>query len=246
MESDPRGEKPTDNSEQRIDVGIKGKITLTMEDKTGGEKHEKETSNPTNPAEKKAWYRRFGSWIRNDPNAFIVMMATVVIALFTAEVWCIAEQQASDARAVQRAFVFLDKFEVARQLNSAGEVVGFIFSSTWKNSGVTPTKNLIMHFNSGYPPDKADDLSDKAPCDPIHLVLGPQATASGLPLYVPVEVVATAISAPPTGFTRFWGWASYWDVFGKKHISKYCYAVVGALGDIRSRAQPPSISFVRL
>jgi len=39
------------------------------------------------------WYRRFWHWIRKDLNAFLVMLATIAMAIFTAELYCVSNRQ---------------------------------------------------------------------------------------------------------------------------------------------------------
>jgi len=249
MKSDPHGKQQTGNPEQRIDVGIEGKIILAVEQKAGSEEREKETPNPAEPPQKVACYRRLGRWMGNDPNAFTAMMATVIIAIFRAGVWRIAQQQTSDARAVQRAFVFPVGAKIIttgpKLVGKAEEVIAgapsgikiadALLEVQFENNGDTPARELRITGNSclrdGYLPD---DFSYPIKKD-ASVMVAPPKSHWGIRILTDAKKVAqflppASADVPmpiPKKLLFVWGIATYDDVFGDSHVSQFCYRYNG-------------------
>jgi hypothetical protein len=91
-------------------------------------------------------------------------LATIVIAIFTYYLWKTTKDNLAHNRKTQRAFVFLDGFEV--ELHTADKtdtnvsflpekyksnpglwMTRFAILPRWKNSGSTPTKNMTVQVN---------------------------------------------------------------------------------------------------
>jgi hypothetical protein len=127
---------------------------------------------------------------------------------------------------VQRAFVFMDSFEV--------EVINdtLVIMPKWKNSGNTPTRmmrNWVSYslFETTPPagfayPDLGEDgevVANSAETAPLVFV-GPQASRYAHFLRLPTSLAETVRTGKKRLFV--WGWTRYEDVFGVKHLSRFC------------------------
>ena len=121
-----------------------------------------------------------------------VAMFTMVLALSTIGLWIVTFIAARNARRglteIERAFVFMDRFNIAVQLDINTKLHrSWSFTPVWKNSGTTPTKRMYCHvsinvFDEDIPPNYLfPDLWDegKSPSNPIVLI-GPKGEASVL------------------------------------------------------------------
>jgi hypothetical protein len=143
-----------------------------------------------------------------------------------------AQQSADTARAAlvnaQRAFVFVASFE-ANQLG--GDF--FTVAANWKNSGTTPTKNLIIYSFWKYFPEgllkdyRFPDLSEDGkelvgPAPPFSSLIGPQGNVSGRLFPIPMAIIKAI--GDGKGAIYLWGRAEYNDIFPNtpRHITKYC------------------------
>src|SRR5579859_874670 len=130
---------------------------------------------------------------------------------------------------LQRAFVFIDLFE------QHALPTKFIVIPRWKNSGTTPTRYMTNWVNwapfDGRPPDDfdfpdLDSTGNRVANDHqsrIQSFVGPQSTTYAQPLAISPEAFAAAREGKKT--ILVWGWARYEDMFGSKHVTKFCNEV---------------------
>ena len=91
----------------------------------------------------------FGIWMASHPNetaAGVTALATAVIGWFTIILTRIGRRQAADNRALQRAFVFVNKFHMDI-VPQDGQPTWWI-SVDWFNGGNTETKNFFNRINA--------------------------------------------------------------------------------------------------
>ncbi len=157
-----------------------------------------------------------------------------------------AKAQESQLR-VQRAYVFIDLFEV----NTLSSHV--VVLPKWRNSGSTPTRFMTNWVNwkpfAQEPPQDYDfpdldgagnPVSDKDK-KVVPSFVGPQATTFAEPLYIPAAVFADARDGKVSIF--IWGWTKYEDIFGTPHITKFCNKMRIVLLDSDGKLKSNVISF---
>ena len=160
---------------------------------------------------------------------FIIAIFTVVLALATIELKKLGEQQANSNITQLRAYVFLDKEQIAENLRVAvGEVPGGMFQFT--NFGLTPANNLVVQISSGVGPwPLAEDTKLPLPAQ----TKGTQVAPPGAVTFWPLEPQGRPVPAEDfeqikAGKLRFyvWGRATYTDVFGRNRFTNFCLGVV--------------------
>jgi len=180
---------------------------------------------------------------------------TFFLFVFTAALWWVtlqlsrdakktSDRQAEELRKIERAFVFIDGFNV--ELTTAADskspvelesetykscpelfITRFAIQPRWKNSGNTPTKNMSIRVNWGgpegtIPPEYVyRDMPQK-------VFLAPNSTELGELVEIPsvralVDYGLTYRGDEPMVF--IWGRADYEDIFGKPHFIEWCYRI---------------------
>ena len=180
---------------------------------------------------------------------------TFLLFVFTAALWWVtlqlsrdakkaSDRQAEELRKIERAFIFLDGFNVElttaedtdaasrsvpeRYVSDPGLVITrFAIQPRWKNSGNTPTRNMTVRVNwrgieGPIPPDYVyRDNSQK-------VFLAPNAIESGEFIEIPgmqslIDYGMFTAGAEPMAF--IWGRADYEDIFGRPHFVEWCYRI---------------------
>jgi hypothetical protein len=160
---------------------------------------------------------------------FVIAIFTVILALATIELKKLGEQQANSSITQLRAYVFLDKDQIAENLRVAvGEVPAGMFR--FNNFGLTPANNLLVHINSGVGPWP---LPENAKLPLPTQTKGTQVAPPGAVTLWPLEPQGRPVPAEDFeeikgGNAHFyvWGRATYTDVFGKDRFTNFCLAVV--------------------
>jgi hypothetical protein len=136
--------------------------------------------------------------------------------------------------ATQRAFIYLNKFDIAGVPNPADSTRGigsWRIAFTWSNGGDTPTKYMKQRvfsklFHGPMPATfKLYDSKDKA----YEMYVGAKADNRGSPIDIPAPDM-DAVRAH-TGRLYLWGWATYYDVFPgtKMHQTRFCSEITDFL-----------------
>lgn len=196
----------------------------------------------------KSWYQRAYAWadrwfwkFMDDPNAFFA----AAVAFFTLVLLFISRQQNQITRdamiAGERAFVFPMEIHPVWEQNTQTGEYWWRFRPTWKNSGDTPTRDMIMHsecelrtaplplgFNFDYPTTE----TGKALLPPTTHAwggIGPRFPANAIS---PDDILDIQQGRK---LLCFWGWARYHDVFPgtPEHITRFCWYIL-ATGDPRA------------
>ncbi len=131
----------------------------------------------------------------------------------------------------QRAFVYMDGFDVFPIKDASEKVTGYTFYARWENTGNTPAYHFI-HFEDNnwfsmpiylFPeyslPAAPPGVLEKVKQFPG--VIAPHATLNGRPATRTLLEMQAVDKVPPLYF-YFWGWATYNDSFQCPHRSEYC------------------------
>lgn len=168
--------------------------------------------------------RIFGFEVRVTDLALVVFNGLLVAVTWL--LWRSGERARLGQQFAQRAAVFLDGFETNPM---EGEVVIF---PRWKNTGTTATKRAENYINwksfPGEPPadysfPALDAVGNPLPADSqpsIPMFIGAQATQLAHPLRIQFRLLEAAARREVRIFS--WGWIRYTDVFGEKHITRFC------------------------
>lgn len=117
-----------------------------------------------------------------------------------------------------RAYVFLENFQFIAQGHNKDLVESWRIAPIWKNSGTTPTRNMINYVNwQSFPSGEPDDIEFidlppiGQPVEHAKLVIGPSLSITG---QAPIIGVQEMEKMKELGGRIFiWGWAEYDDVF---------------------------------
>jgi hypothetical protein len=176
-----------------------------------------------------------------------LVVATLVVAAATVGLWLYAGRQAADMEKsiaaaedsaktardalvkTQRAFVYIATFEYAGLGSDAA------ITPVWRNSGTTPTRSMRNYTNwksfNGEPPasfgfpdqDKdGNSVTDSGPFTQPAFI-GPGETMAAQSMVIPLDLLNAAAAGRMRIFV--WGWSKYQDVFGTKHILRFCNEV---------------------
>lgn len=149
---------------------------------------------------------------------FLLFICTGILA------W-IAYRQYRTTVSSQRAFVFVDNIVYPNPVD-----INFIndfwrINVIWKNSGLTPTKNLMGNINWRSFKNKIFndfDFPDAVDHKPLYACIGPKAIIHSDYVDIPITYF--------DGQNRvyIWGWVDYNDVFDKKsrHRTEFCYEII--------------------
>jgi hypothetical protein len=201
-----------------------------------------------NPISLDSFYERLRVMSRKvftDP----VALFTVVLAASTILLWKETKRLAEGAEEqhaiVNRAFVYLDGFNIElstlAQANHDGEiserykhrapdlhVTRLAVQPRWKNSGNTPTKNLTIRVNWKPPGGELDEDHYVFVGHEHKMFLGPSGIEGSQFIEMGNEI-NDLIDDGKGGFQGpvpklfVWGRADYEDVFGKHHFTQWCY-----------------------
>ena len=128
----------------------------------------------------------------------------------------------------QRAFVYPKSINKecfgARRAKVASEIVEWVFTPEWENSGNTPTKRGLSHvswkrFPKGSGPETIQ-FGDQWPAagnrELSRIFVAPKSSVPGLPVSISVHDLR---SGDPC---FVWGWIEYDDIFDQRHRSEFC------------------------
>jgi hypothetical protein len=138
---------------------------------------------------------------------------------------------------VQRAFVFINNFDVTRLTGSAGKLNGKMrVAFQWENGGNTGTKDMVTHSSIEWfaqPIDEHFSFPDYPENSaPLKIFVGPKSMTRSFPIVIsPKDLLSVQHH---TGHIYFWGWARYNDVFPKtaRHVTRFCYELTDVIGDV--------------
>lgn len=171
----------------------------------------------------------------------LIFVAGALYTVFAALQWCAMRESNELNRgaltSVQRAFVYLEGFDVAPNIGSDGVIVGIRITPRWKNSGATRTVDAFAwsNFYWGCPPAGFDypDYDDAGHVIPTkagrQVFVPPQTTSKMTPHKLDM---ATLREIRNKGLEyRLYGWIKYRDVFSgtRMHTTRYCYSVAEIL-----------------
>jgi hypothetical protein len=158
-----------------------------------------------------------------------------VLALFAGVLaYWIGKKQVTAVRdamvSTQRAFVFCQRITsdwVAEK--ETEQLVAWIFTPIWKNSGTTPTKaakatiNTWVGVHAG--PLPADFQFPDYSKPPGQTMIGPGAEMHGSSLHIPIETLQKMRAGE--GHAYIWGWFEYNDIFRKtlRHRTEFCMEI---------------------
>ena len=181
-------------------------------------------------------FRRFGDFL-NSYGAAITALATLIIAIFTIVLASTTRRQARLTReamiANKRAFVFAVDLRPFYELDKETNLCSWRFRPVLRNSGDTPTKNMVSHtgyalrdaplpngFNFNYPTNK----TAKGLIAPDFAVLGSQAPDPPDPAITTQDILDIQAGCK---YLYLWGWIRYYDVFPNtnQHVSRFCWLI---------------------
>jgi hypothetical protein len=140
---------------------------------------------------------------------------------------------------VQRAFISTASVDGIRNFASNNELESLQISITMKNSGTTPTKWAVMHFNFEpglHPMPNNFDFTDKWSGTShvnVRTVVGAEGTLITSPMIIEAPFVKAVTEGKGTVVIYFWGWVRYRDIFPNtlEHLSEYCFELTGFNGN---------------
>jgi hypothetical protein len=138
----------------------------------------------------------------------------------------------------ERAFVFALDVSPFWEINATTGAYDWRFRPVWKNSGDTPTRNMIMHTSCmiqttplppGFNFDDPDAQTGRGLIPPNTQTLGGVAPTPPAPAITPQDILDVRNG---TKFIFLWGWARYFDVFPgtEQHITRFCW-LIDPVGD---------------
>jgi len=128
-----------------------------------------------------------------------------------------------------RAFIFCERINshwVAKK--ETEEIIEWVFTPIWRNSGKTPTKTAVSCINTWVGVDAGElpadfDFPDYGP--PSHIMIGPTAMMEGSSLRIPIETLQKLRAGEAHAY--MWGWIDYTDIFAKtpRHRAEFCMEI---------------------
>jgi hypothetical protein len=171
---------------------------------------------------------------------------TALLAYFSYLLYQVSRTADETQRAIQRAFVYPAPVTVVRIFNPTSHRIDsmqFIFG--WRNSGVTPTKHMSSHVSWQQGPlprtfNYPDIWNNGEPHVATLTFICPKGETSMAPVPVPLSIIQ---QLQYQTYIYFWGWAKYQDVFPRSanHITKFCYELIGFLGNPFSAGPSESV-----
>jgi hypothetical protein len=167
----------------------------------------------------------------------ITAAATAAIAVFTIVLVAVTNRQAKLTKealiADKQAFVFAEGIFSNWEVGGQPGLYNWRFRPIWRNSGDTPTRNLVIQTNCelrNSPLPLGFNFSSSTPTGGG--LLGPGATANGgmAPAMPGAAITPQDIKDVQNGtkFLYLWGSARYHDVFPKtpQHVTRFCWAII--------------------
>jgi hypothetical protein len=115
----------------------------------------------------------------------------------------------------ERAFVFCERIQPHwHEKKETEEIIEWIFTPIWRNSGKTPTTRATSNINNwigiavGERPENFD-FPDYG--DPGRTMIGPNATMHGASLRIPIDTLQKMRADEAHAY--IWGWIDYGDIF---------------------------------
>ena len=164
--------------------------------------------------------------------ASVTAIGTVAIAAFTIVLALVTNRQARLTKkafiTTAQAFIFLEDFDprfaTQRSVGRLTALRDFVVKPRWKNSGETPTKDLLIDVNwEIIHGDIPDGFNYPYTANPLRTLIGPKANEWSDPIRVPDEKINAALN--DQGRFYIWGRATYRDIFEQKHCTQFCYRV---------------------
>lgn len=154
------------------------------------------------------------------------METSIAIAIEAADAANRSAQIAEDALiSGQRAFVFVDTIVYPNPLDHNFINNFWRINVIWKNSGLTPTRNLMSNINWGSFINKIPndfDFPDAVDREPLCTCIGPKAIIHSDYVDIPVTFFNGQ------NHVYVWGWVDYNDVFDEtpRHRTEFCYEII--------------------
>jgi hypothetical protein len=147
----------------------------------------------------------------------------------------------------ERAFVFPMGYRSFYEPYGTTGLYSWRFRPVWRNSGDTPTRNMIMHtrciLRNDALPTEFDFDAEPQPTGTALLAPNSEALGGVVPPYPDLAISPQDLAAVMSGqkFLYIWGWAQYSDVFDgtEKHITRFCWSLA-PIGDPLSDPSDPS------
>jgi hypothetical protein len=129
----------------------------------------------------------------------------------------------------ERAFVFCERIHshwIAEK--DTEQIIAWVFTPIWKNSGSTPAKAAISSINTWVGVHAGELPSDFDFPDyekPGRTMIGPGAEMHGISLRIPVETAQKMRAGEAHAY--IWGWFDYNDIFRKtpRHRAEFCMEI---------------------
>lgn len=122
----------------------------------------------------------------------------------------------------ERAFVFLDDFDVDWSIQARGrskEFAHFHVKPRWRNSGTTPTRNMTIRVNwTHWSGDSLTGIGEYGDGPPTKMFLGPQATEWSEAVIIPNHVATAALLRGER--INIWGRVEYEDIFDARSLHR--------------------------
>jgi hypothetical protein len=186
-----------------------------------------------------AYVQCTGIFINTNGNG-ITALATVVIAAFTATLWVTSSRQAELTKealiANRRAFITPVNFLQIWELDSASGLYNWRLRPQWRNTGETPTKDMVLHvqceIRNAQLPQGYNFTYQEA--DIAHGIIGPKVDMHGglAPRGAAITPQDILDAQNVRKFIYLWGWVKYFDVFPDtpRHTTHFCWLIY-AIGD---------------
>ncbi len=163
----------------------------------------------------------------------VIGSATIVLAVFAVLQWRIYRLMRHDSIARDRAFVFAHETRAFPNIDSKGQVVAWMYYTTWQNGGITPAQRVIMH-TSVHIKDGIAALSEEFefrdewdPNEPAPSItyVGPKGSVDDGPKVIWLPDLIAIMKRQKRGF--IYGWIEYDDVFlcTQRHRTEFCLEI---------------------
>jgi hypothetical protein len=209
--------------------------------------HTDESEDPKQKSEQMTWRKTIGRVLNSSD--FWTATSTIVIAVFTVELYFVSNRQGADSEAIQRAFVFSRGVNLYKPDPGASPDLEMVVIPI-ENTGTTAATDLEITANMFTKPSSEKwpvpfDFPDAQPSRPGQ---NPQPRALG-----PKETTIASISSLEQGCLSLiarnqlqmlvWGRIRYKDVFGARHKTNFCWQYVGRGLDYPLGTTPTTLFF---
>jgi hypothetical protein len=172
-------------------------------------------------------------------SSIVVACFTVVLAIATGFLFLSADKSAKIAEqaliAGQRAFISVSMLHSPVKSASTGKIIGWTFTPTWKNSGETPTRNMVNHISMLSFDAEIDSKWDfpniwskNIPVDQrtrVPMGVAPKDITFGQTLFVDIDTLDKVSNN--NKFLYIWGMAEYNDVIPSTplHVTRFAMRI---------------------